>query len=82
MDYAVQLLAIMGLFLGGAYWLSENFGLPKIWVGLSVIPGMVVGLMILMKRTQEEYKADLRRQAEEQQERDAQIDFNDNSDDK
>ncbi|MEB3287631.1 MAG: AtpZ/AtpI family protein [Vampirovibrionales bacterium] len=56
MDYAIQLLAIICLFLFGGLWLKDNMGLPLWGVVSLFFIGFGAGMAVLYLRGQEESK--------------------------
>lgn len=56
MDYAIQLLSVIALFLFGGLWLHHNWGMPMWGVIVLFFIGVTAGLGILYKRGVEEVK--------------------------
>lgn len=56
MEYAVQMLAIMGLFTAGAVWLQSAVGLPKLAVAALVLVGGVLAMATVIMRVSREQR--------------------------
>ena len=58
MDYAVQLLTIICIFLFGGLWMHDNWGLPMWGVIALFFVGVICAMVVLYKRSVEEAKAE------------------------
>lgn len=57
MDYAVQLLTIIGLFLFGGLWMHDHWGLPMWGVVILFFLGFICAVIVIYQRSKEDSKA-------------------------